>query len=268
MICKSQLQSNTLKTYISAIKAVLQDDGYEWNENKFILNALTKSCKLKNDKVRIRLPIKKGLLEIILMQIRHRYSTQPYLESLYLTSFLIMYYGLMRIGEVALSQHVVKAVNIHKAMKVDGEYRILIVLYSSKTHGPESLPQKIKICNKNQLEVIDKDTNTAIQVTSHKPRNQHFCPVFWICKYLNMRPHIRNNNEQFLIFKDGSPVQPNHLRKLLKNIIKNELNLDESLYDTHSFRIGRATDLFKDGTDVERIKKLGRWKSNAVYINI
>ena len=35
------------------------------------------------------------------------------------------------------------------------------------------------------------------------------------------------------------------------------IGLNELLYDTHSFRIGRATDLFENGTSVEDIMKIG-----------
>ena len=40
-------QSSTVKSYISAVKAVLQEDGYEIDENKFLLASLTQACKLK-----------------------------------------------------------------------------------------------------------------------------------------------------------------------------------------------------------------------------
>ena len=43
------VQSSTLKSYISAIKCILKDDGYGWNDNKVLLSALIKSCKLVND---------------------------------------------------------------------------------------------------------------------------------------------------------------------------------------------------------------------------
>ena len=41
--------------------------------------------------------------------------------------------------------------------------------------------------------------------------------------------------------------------------------LESHLYNTHSLHIGRASDLSKMGANVEKIKHVGRWKSNAVY---
>ena len=69
-------------------------------------------------------------------------SNQVYLETLYKAMFAFSYYGLMRIGEITDSEHVLKACHVHSAMN---KYKILIVLYSSKTHGTNMRPQKIKI---------------------------------------------------------------------------------------------------------------------------
>ena len=45
------LQSATVKTYVSAIKKILIDDGYPWDQNRVLLSSLTKSCRLINDRV-------------------------------------------------------------------------------------------------------------------------------------------------------------------------------------------------------------------------
>ena len=39
----------------------------------------------------------------------------------------------------------------------------------------------------------------------------------------------------------------------------------DELYSVHSVRMGRACDLLKLGLSVESIKKIGRWRSNAVF---
>ena len=59
------VQSSTLKSYFSAIKHVLKQDGYLWEDKKALLSSLVKGCKLENDRVKIRLPIQRGLLELI-----------------------------------------------------------------------------------------------------------------------------------------------------------------------------------------------------------
>ena len=262
LICVKNRQSSTVKSYVSAIKDVLSTDGYIWSDNKVLLSTITKSCKLKNDQIKIRLPIQRGLLDLILFAVRRKYeNTQPYLEAMYITAYLLSYYGLMRVGEISESIHVAKATDIHESRTAK---MLLIVLYSSKTHGRESLPQKIKIWGRKALEITSSKNLTTSYADTVK-RVGCFCPYEWTQKFIKMRPLIRNSQtEQIFIFRDGSPLQAYHLRQLLREIL-DSFNLDSSLYDTHSFRIGRATDLFKSGVNVEEIKHLGRWKSNAVY---
>ena len=64
-LVENKRKSTTIKSYISAIRAVLADDGVTLNEDKYLLKALTKACKLQNDHIRTRLPISKGILQIL-----------------------------------------------------------------------------------------------------------------------------------------------------------------------------------------------------------
>ena len=159
LITIKKRKSATIKSYISGIKHILKTDGYEWDDGKALLNTLTKSCKLKNDKLKVRLPIQKGLLELILFRIQRKYQNQPFLEALFITAYLLLYYGLLRVGEVAESQHSIKAINVHEA-QIGSHKRLLLVLYTSKTHGRDSQPQKIKIFDNKSLEIID-ETNAV-----------------------------------------------------------------------------------------------------------
>ena len=92
-------QSSTLKTNVSAIKSVLKDDNYKWDDNKVLLSSITRGCRVINDKIQYRLPLKLSLLEMILFEIGRLWDgAQPYLELMYRTLFAISYYGLMRVG--------------------------------------------------------------------------------------------------------------------------------------------------------------------------
>ena len=92
---------------------------------------------MENDQVKIRLPIQKGLLEMLLFEIQRTFggvneAPQPYLEALYKAMFCLAYYGMLRVGEIAYGPHIIKAGNIHVGGNKD---KILLVLYSSKTLG-------------------------------------------------------------------------------------------------------------------------------------
>ena len=77
-------KSTTIKSYISAIKAVLFELDEPMNENTALLRALTKACRLQNDQVKARLPIRKLLLTSILRNLPDSFqSPQEYLTILY-----------------------------------------------------------------------------------------------------------------------------------------------------------------------------------------
>ena len=195
------IQSSTLKSYYSAIKAVLRNDGYYVDDNKVLLTSLAKACRLVNDKVQMRLPISKPLLELLLFEVQRKFENkQPYLEILYKTIFLLAYYGLFRIGELTSGTHPIKAADVHIAQNKD---KILLILYSSKTHGRESRPQKVKIA-----------------ATKNGISNKFFCPFKTSREYLALRGNYKNKSEPFFIFRDRQPVTPPHVREILKFTLK------------------------------------------------
>ena len=141
-------QSSTIKSYVSAIKSVLRSEGYQWNDDLVLLNSLTRACHMINDQVYQRLPIKKGMLELLLFEVERMFSQSKYNEVLYKAIFLMAFYRLMRMSEIAAEtgefsmNHAVMAADVYVGMN---KPKILVLLYSSKTHGSGSQPQEIKI---------------------------------------------------------------------------------------------------------------------------
>ena len=240
-----KVKSTTIKSYISGIKSVLADDGYQWDNSTGQFTALTHACRLKYDRVKTRLPITFGLLEILLTEIEKKYTklNQYYLTKLYQSIFLLAYYGLLRIGEMAKGAHAVRACNVHAGRNKN---KIMLVLFTSKTHGRDSRPQEIRIWADHDLTKVK------------------FCPFEIVNDYGDIRGGYVDDHEQFFVFSDGSPVKPYQVRAVLRAALR-KLKLNPKLYDTHSFRIGRASDLMKNGKTIDQIKKVGRWKSNAVF---
>ena len=242
------MQSASLKSYCSAIKNILVTDGYDWCDKKVLLSTIVKACRLVNDTVKICLPIRCGLLELMLFEFDRLYGhTQPYLKMMYMALFCLGYYGPMRVGELCKSNHVALAQNVHMAKNKE---KLLVILYSSKTHDKSSRPQKIKI-------TLNRKEKTG----SYLHRN--FFPFRIINQYIKARGNYNSPEEQFFVLGDKSLVTPVMARKLLRSLL-NRLGLDSSLYDVHSLRIGRTSDLVRYGYPVEQIKRMGRRRSSAV----
>ena len=136
------------------------------------------------------------------------YDGQYYLACMYKAIFVLAYYGLMRIGELTHGPHVVKAKNLLIAVNKN---KILIELDSSKTHGKESLPQRIKI---SEVSIKNCTTNRV------RIKNRFFCPFKVVRRFMNLRGGYYHEDEQFFVFRDYSPVYPTHVRSLLQNTAK------------------------------------------------
>ena len=172
------------------------------------------------------------------------------MKTLYQTLFITAYYGLFRLGEVSFNPHVIKAKDVHIALNKN---KLLFLLRSSKTHCKSDLPQTVKITSS-----IPRGKDFG------KPANHIFCPFKMLKDFLLLRGKYRDDEEPFFVFSDRSPVTPIAVAKVLKAALRKG-GFDASKYSFHSIRSGRCVDLLHHRVSIETIKKLGRWKSNAVY---
>ena len=200
-LIENNCKSGMVRSYVSAVKAVLKDDGEEINENTFLLNSLTRACRITNDHVRTRLPIRKGLLKELVIEIDNVYNVkqmQPYLAKLFKALFVTAYFGLFRLGELTQSEHVVKAADVHIGRN---KKKLMFVLHSSKTHGKDSKPQIIKIYS-SDIQI------TGDRKGSEKMESSIICPFEILKQYVTVRRTRSSENEQFFVFHDRSPVMP------------------------------------------------------------
>ena len=163
--------------------------------------------------------------------------------------FALGYYGLLRVGELTSGgEHTIAAKDIHVAANKD---KILVVLYSSKTHHRGSRPQIVKI-------------SSLLDERSGKYRKRFFCPFQLMRNYMQVRGDYDTDVEPLFVFGDGAAVKPRHARKILRKMIK-IIGLNEYNYNMHSLRVGHSLDMLKYGYQISEIRMAGRWKSNVVF---
>ena len=225
-LVETEKKSSTVKSYISAIKAILQGNRIEITADQFSLAALVRACRLKSNQLMTRMPIQKGLVKLILNKLDEIYALQPYLLVLYKAMIATVYYGLFKIGELMESPHEVKVSDVHIGVN---KFKVMFMLRSSKTHSKGSKSQVIKI--------------SAVGMTNTKKNSicSGFCPFALISKFLAMRHSKKSLNEQFFIFRDRLPIKAHHFWASLNTAIK-RIGLNQSLYGSHGLRSGRALD--------------------------
>ena len=240
-------QSSTVKSYISAIKAILKTNGFKIDEDEFLLTSLTKACRIKNDVVRTKLPVNKGMLSLLIQRVQSMYkkANQPYLALLFSTLLVTTYYGLFRVDELTWmhSGHAALAKDVQVG---SNKNKFLFILHSSKTHGKGTKPQLIKIKNDNMK-------SKCVKMAS---KLQLPCPYELLRHYARMRPPYVMDKDQFFVLSDGSPVTATMYRNCFSSALKVE-RFNHQLYSIHGIQAGRAGDLLKLGLSVETIKKLG-----------
>ena len=247
-LIENNRKSTTIRSYVLAIKAVLWELDVEITDNSVLLSSLMKVCHLKNDRAWNKLPIRCGMLQLILTSLKQMFHQQPYLLALYRVLFMTAYFKRFRIGELSLSNHTVKACDVHVGFNKE---KLMFVLQSLKTHNKASKPQIVKM-------------NGLHSIQQHWTNITKICPFMILRQYLSFRKSYVDNDEQFFIFRDRSPVKQSHVRNILsKAIVK--ARLQPINYSFGGFRSVRASDLLEQGVSVETIRKIGRWKSNSVY---
>lgn len=244
-LADNRKKSNTIKSYISAVRYCLSLDGIKVPHSNCELAAIVQAAKQMNDELYVRLPIQKGLLNLILNFIRSAYIQQRgqiYLGHVLMALYSSAYHGLFRISELTQGPHNVKAQDVIHARN---KRRVTFYLRSSKTHTTADLPQIVHVRD--------------------EPKWGVNCPVKILEQYVELRGRSSPNKEQpFFMLRNGTPITQEQFRTNLKYILFT-LGLPSALYGSHSFRIGKATDQKLAGKKVRQIKEDGRWATSTVY---
>ena len=122
------------------------------------------------------------------------------------------------------------------------------------------------------------DTYAAIHLVASKGDHDHegarillpksddkrFCPVHWLGRLHHLRQqHAETRTSPWLFANtDGTPFTVRIFRRRIKDILS-VLGYNPDHFNTHSFRISAATELFRRGVSADVIKKLGRWKGDT-----
>lgn len=247
-------QEATIKSYISGIKYVANLIGIHIDDSKCRFHSLVKAARIKNGKIRIRLPIKLKLLNRMIDELPNipKLQNQPYLVKLYRAIFASAYYGLLRIGEITGSKHSISSRDVHLAMD---RPKVQFRIWTAKNKKRGAWPDDIKIEGLRDCKACFKDS----QVRS----SYRYCPVHLIMQYHSVRPQTPGN-VQFFCFQDGRPIPQVQLRNIIKLVLKS-MGITTDAHNGQSFRSGRACDLKKLNYSIRDIKFFGRWKGNSIY---
>ena len=159
------------------------------------------------------------------------------------------FFVFLRIGEITVSKrdsvngNLLQLDQVSKKHSGNGNVVSLIITFTSYKHNYNQNPFSI--------------------VLNRQPKA---CPVQSFLDYVSVRGIAHG---PLFINHDGSPVLRSEFSKMLGSVIR-LCNLDPNRYKGHSFRIGAATYAAEQGVSDNKIRHLGKWKSDAFkkYIRI
>ena len=231
------LKHSTIRTHLSAIAFYHKINSFPDPTKSFIINKLLTAYQRHDKPQPTRRPITSDLLLRILRCISA--TTLPsYHKFLFRALFSVMYFAALRVSEVThsfsnnhnLTSEQVKV--IHK-----GPRALIRIEFSSYKHS-QGCPTPVVV----------------------HPTSSAGCPVELYMQYMTVRPS--SNNAPAFCLQDSSPLSRPIVVETLRTLLL-QLGFNSEEYNTHSFRIGRATDMSREGFSNTQIATLGRWKSNA-----
>ena len=235
-----KLKVSTIRSHLSAITFNHKIHSHPSPAKSFVVNKLLSSYEKPEAVHDERLPITDTLLSAILAKVP-LYASDRREAALLSALFALMYHGCLRVSEVASTDgptdHNLAARHVYITRT---EPRYLVIAFRSYKHSPPNPP--------------------PLHISPTACRD---CPLELYRAYATYRPSQTNKLKAFC-FPDASPITRDYVLHSLRGVLsltKYSNRLDR--YNTHSFRIGRATDMAARGATDQQIQMIGRWKTTA-----
>ncbi|XP_075055039.1 uncharacterized protein LOC142140939 [Mixophyes fleayi] len=233
----------SMASTLAGISFMAKLQGYPDVTKHFLINKALKGWgRVRPSNSDARFPITLNILEDLILKVG-LVTSDDYEKLLFSLAFSMAFFGAFRISElVARSRgHQESGLRAEHVSLGEGTFACKIVRSKTDQSGKGSWVQLAP----QQL--------------------HHICPFRLASQFMSKRPQAN----LFLCHSNSIPLTKYQFAAILKRTLQS-LNLNSTLYGTHSFRIGAATSAALAGSSNEAIKALGRWKSTAYqsYVRI
>lgn len=231
------LSPKSITTYLAGINYYHKLNGFYDIKEVFIIRKLLEGCHRSRISLDNRAPITLSVLVNICNSLP-MVCYDNFEVKLFTSIFVLAYFGLFRVSELV-------ATSINHCENSLQENDV------SFTHNNNYLMVRLRHFKTNQR---------GKPVFLKLPRQTSLpCPVEALENYLVCRPNVQGS---LFCHKNGTVVTRSQFSSVLSKSIRFNSTL-VAPYKSHSFRIGRATDLASLGYSAETIKQLGRWNSGC-----
>ena len=241
-LSQSGLGVSTIKSRISALNYVHKLCGGSDLYHDFILKKCLIGLAKSHATIDMRLPITLPILIQLCRSLCKLYSNSYFIALMH-AMFSLAFVAFLRVGEITktgssynpnlLCIHNISVCSNPPSLNVSFQH------YKHKTPGP---PFTLTVTDLPQMPVVQ-----------------------FILTYIKLRGPAPGP----LFLYKGVPVTRNLFVQTLNSCLK-FLNLNHLPYKSHSFRIGAASYAISNGVSYDKVKIMGRWKSDALakYIRV
>ena len=228
-MCLGGLVPMIISTYILEVKHHLWLQGARDFNDSFLLKLTLQGVVASPHEPDMRLPITFLVLDGMLHALPLVHDNQ-FEVCIYFMLLTVSFHGLFHPGELAMSEHVILAENVHI-----GTNKAVIILPTSKAN-----------CTCMAQHITINSYSTA-------------CPIKALTAYTLIYP---NRPGEFFIWLSGNPVLTQDIACIL-NKLSTFLNLPQQLIKSHSLHIGGSTHLYLSCHSLKHIQVKGRGSSQA-----
>lgn len=227
----------TIATYISGIGHKHKLHSWFDPSEQFLIKKMLEGCRRSKKRKDTRAPITPVIL-LRICNVLPRVCFTMYEAAMFKAAYLLCFFGLFRVSELVFTS----------VSQMDRPLRVGDISFP----GPRSILISIRVSKANQ-----SGPPTTIRIPCES--DTALCPVCAIKAFLVLRSQV----DGFLfVHHNGSPLKRSQFAGVLAKTIRFSAPT-AGKFRTHSFRIGRASQLAAMGVAVEAIKRMGRWRSNA-----
>ncbi|XP_041421831.1 uncharacterized protein LOC121394539 [Xenopus laevis] len=237
---EAQYSLSAITKKLAGISFFLKVQGEADITKSFLVKQILRGVGRITRSVDIRRPITLSLLKdlvSVLPQICYsRFETM-----LFTLLFSVSFFGALRVSEsVSQSKRSPGGIGSEDIHLVEGKLKIIL--------------------KKSKTDKVGRGTTIWLGNSTE----QSICPVLAFRHYQQVRPCLPG---PFFIHSDGSFLTRFQFVKILKGAVS-KLGIPPDHYNTHSFRIGAATQASLMGLGEEFIKRLGRWNSSRYQLYV
>ena len=240
------LSYTTIKVYLSAVQHMHTTVG----QHSYFSQQLTprlqqvlkgiQKAQSATQPSRVRLPITLSIMQDIKQLLLQKVQTRD--NIMIWVACCLAFFGFLRVSEFTVPA---------QGQYDDTTHLSIADVSIDNRDFPELLQVRIK---QSKTDPFRQGVNIYLGKTGN-----NICPIRGIVPYLAQRGSCPG---PLFVFQDGRMLT-RHLFSTAIDGLLTELQIDKTLYNTHSFRIGEATSAMQANISDVHVQMLGRWKSDA-----